>query len=186
MRNPNNMASWAAGVGLQVVVLLVLLPVAMGICGAQRPAGMPRVLLQQGGASNTSNARGSSSSSGSCPPYIDTQKYRTTNFTNYLNTTVAISPKRPSADVPTGDWISGRATFYGTDERVEASRVACGEPAGQFGILAQGSCGYTTSDGSLPFPRNMYAAAADSNEDYPGSCGRCYQVRLAGACIWGR
>jgi cullin-associated NEDD8-dissociated protein 1 len=54
--------------------------------------------------------------------------------------------------------------------------VACGEPAGQFGIIAQGSCGYTNSDGSLPFPREAYAALADANEDYPGSCGRCYQV----------
>lgn len=72
--------------------------------------------------------------------------------------------------------MQGRATFYGTDERVEASRVACGEPAGQFGVIAQGSCGYTNSDGSLPFPREVYAAVADTNEDYPGSCGRCYQV----------
>jgi len=69
------------------------------------------------------------------------------------------------------------ATYYGTDERIEASHVACGEPAGQFGIIAQGSCGYTNSDGSLPFPKEIYAAAADTNEDYPGSCGRCYQVR---------
>jgi hypothetical protein len=65
-----------------------------------------------------------------------------------------------------------------TDERLEASRVACGEPPGQYGILGQGACGYTNSDGSLPFPREMYAAAADANEDYPGSCGRCYQVIL--------
>lgn len=53
---------------------------------------------------------------------------------------------------------------------------ACGEPEAQFGIIEQGNCGYTNSDGSLPFPREMYAAVADSNEDYPGSCGRCYQV----------
>jgi hypothetical protein len=81
--------------------------------------------------------------------------------------------------------LQGRATFYGTDERVEASRVACGEPEGQFGIIAQGSCGYTNSDGSLPFPREAYAALADANEDYPGSCGRCYQVKkqCAGALI---
>jgi hypothetical protein len=72
-----------------------------------------------------------------------------------------------------------RATFYGTDEKVEAAHVACGEPAGQFGIIAQGSCGYTNSDGSLPFPREMYAANADTNVDYPGSCGRCYEVRDA-------
>jgi hypothetical protein len=35
---------------------------------------------------------------GTCRPYIDTQKYRKTNFTDTFNTTVAISPKRPNAD----------------------------------------------------------------------------------------
>ena len=39
---------------------------------------------------------------------------------------------------------------------------------GSFGILAYGSCGYTNSDESLPFPRAAYAAAADGNQDYPG------------------
>jgi hypothetical protein len=43
-----------------------------------------------------------------CPAYIDTKKYRTTNFTDFLNTTVAVSPKRPNANVPTGEWITGR------------------------------------------------------------------------------
>lgn len=54
--------------------------------------------------------------------------------------------------------------------------MACGEPAGQYGVVAQGACGYTNSDGSLPFPKEEYTAAADTNDDYPGSCGRCYQV----------
>lgn len=90
---------------------------------------------------------------------------------------VSIHPKRPSADVPTGNWITGRATFYAIDDRLEDIRVACGEPKGQFGALQQGSCGYTNADLSLPFPREVYAALADTNEDYPGSCGRCYEVR---------
>lgn len=113
-----------------------------------------------------------------CPTYLQTDKYRTSNHQDFLNTTVSISPKRPSANVRAGEWISGRATFYGADDRIEASRVACGEPAGQFGVIEHGSCGYTNSDESLPFPREVYAAAADTNEDYPGSCGRCYQVSL--------
>lgn len=112
----------------------------------------------------------------SCPPYTDTSKYRRGNFTDHLNTTVSISPKRPTANVPVGDWISGRATFYGADQAFENRRVSCGEPPGQFGVIEQGSCGYTNSDGTLPFPRDTYAAVADTNEDYPGSCGRCYQV----------
>ena len=37
--------------------------------------------------------------------------------------------------------------------------------------------GYTNSDGSLPFPRAAYAAAADANADFAGSCGRCYEIR---------
>jgi cullin-associated NEDD8-dissociated protein 1 len=116
---------------------------------------------------------------GRCPAYVDTQKWRTTDFTDTLNATVSISPKRAPANVPTGQWIQGRATYYGTDDRLEKIRVACGEPKDQFGIVAQGSCGYTNSDGSLPFPREVYAAAADTNEDYPGSCGRCYEVSSA-------
>jgi cullin-associated NEDD8-dissociated protein 1 len=73
--------------------------------------------------------------------------------------------------------LQGRATHYGADQRLEAAHVACGEPQAQFGVIEHGSCGYTNSDGSLPFPREMYAAAADTNEDFPGSCGRCYEVR---------
>jgi cullin-associated NEDD8-dissociated protein 1 len=112
-----------------------------------------------------------------CPAYVPTNKYKTTSFTDYLNTTVSVSPRRPKADVPLGGWITGRATFYGADDKLEASRVACGEPKGQFGVIEYGSCGYTNSDGTLPFPKEVYAAVADTNEDYPGSCGRCYQVR---------
>eukprot|EP00775_Hariotina_reticulata_P000770 gene770-1081_t len=114
---------------------------------------------------------------GTCRPYIDTQMYRKTNFTDTYNTTVAISPKRPSADRAAGQWIPGRATFYGASAAFEAAHVACGEPAGQYGVLEHGSCGYTNSDGSLVYPKEVYAAAADANMDYPGSCGRCYQVR---------
>lgn len=123
----------------------------------------------------------SSEQSGSCPAYVRTDQYRKTNYKDFLNTTKSISPRRATANVPKGSWIPGRATFYGADDALERSRVACGEPAGQFGIIAQGSCGYTNSDGSLPFPKDMYAAAADTNLDYPGSCGRCYQVRVHAA-----
>eukprot|EP00955_Chlamydomonas_euryale_P068050 360002-Chlamydomonas_euryale.AAC.4 len=46
-----------------------------------------------------------------------------------------------------------------------------------------GSCGYTNGDGSLPFPKETYAAAADANTDYPGSCGRCYEVRCESGLV---
>ena len=29
----------------------------------------------------------------------------------------------------------------------------------------------------LPYPKEMYAALAQTDPDYPGSCGRCYEVR---------
>ncbi|GFH25683.1 expansin-like EG45 domain-containing protein, partial [Haematococcus lacustris] len=59
-----------------------------------------------------------------------------------------------------------------------------GTGAGSFGILAFGACGYTNlpgacciAQGTLPFARDAVAASADQNPDYPGSCGRCYEVR---------
>lgn len=111
-----------------------------------------------------------------CPPNFDTKKYRTTSYTDGIETTTKISPKRANANVGQGAWIPGRATYYGTDPRIEKSRVKCGEPAGQYGILAYGNCGYTDGDGKTSYPEDMYAAAADTNADYPGACGRCYQV----------
>jgi hypothetical protein len=55
-----------------------------------------------------------------CPAYIDTKKYRTTNFTDFLNTTVAISSKRPSANVPTGEWIHGRCAAAAAVHKLSA------------------------------------------------------------------
>ena len=46
---------------------------------------------------------------------------------------------------------------------------------GSFGILSYGSCGYTNSDGSLPYARTAYAAMADANPDYPGGVQRARQ-----------
>ena len=94
-----------------------------------------------------------------------------------LNITVTPSPNRPTMDVAAGAWIPGRATFYGASQALEAASVAKGKPAGQYGVLEQGACGFTNSNGALPYPRDIYAAASDTTPDYPGSCGRCYQVR---------
>ena len=49
---------------------------------------------------------------------------------------------------------------------------------GSFGILAFGSCGFTNSDGSLPFPRAAYSASADANEDFPGDACRAQGAGL--------
>ncbi len=46
-----------------------------------------------------------------------------------------------------------------------------------FGILEWGGCGYTNGDGSMPVPKEEATAYSDDNEDWGGSCGRCYEVR---------
>jgi hypothetical protein len=56
---------------------------------------------------------------------------------------------------------------------------------GSFGILSYGSCGYTNSDASIPFANDAVAASADANPDYPGSCGRCYEVRCKPGLVVG-
>ena len=103
------------------------------------------------------------------------------NFTEVIaidpNAVVKVSPHRPTADRPKGAWIPGRATFYGASKQLEEVNVKRGRPAGQFGVIEYGSCGFTEANGTLPYPIDVYAAVSDQNLDYPGSCGRCYQVR---------
>jgi hypothetical protein len=91
-----------------------------------------------------------------------------------INLQPSISPRRGNSDVSAGVWIPGRATFYGASPQIEYAYRARGK--GAFGVIEDGACGFTNADKSLPFPRGIYAAAADTNADYPGSCGRCYQV----------
>ena len=111
------------------------------------------------------------------------------NYREYIaidpNAMVTLSPNRPSAVRRAGEWIPGRATYYGSSKAIEKAYAAAGvgEP-GMWGVIEDGSCGFTEREGAsgkrLPYPIDMYAAAADTNIDYPGSCGRCYQVRRAG------
>jgi len=98
------------------------------------------------------------------------------------NTKVTVSPNRPSADRRAGGWIPGRATFYGASKAIDKAyaEAGIGEP-GMFGVIEDGSCGFTELEGAagknLAYPIDMYAAAADTNIDYAGSCGRCYQIK---------
>eukprot|EP00882_Tetradesmus_deserticola_P029331 GHRQ01032846.1.p1 GENE.GHRQ01032846.1~~GHRQ01032846.1.p1 ORF type:complete len:418 (+),score=138.10 GHRQ01032846.1:407-1660(+) len=78
------------------------------------------------------------------------------------------------------DWKLGRATYFGAP--LEFSKTF--DPyrgKGSFGILKFGSCGFTDTmpngDTYLSFARDAVAASADTNPDYPGSCGRCYAMR---------
>ena len=56
--------------------------------------------------------------------------------------------------------------------------------AGAFGDILYGSCQYASvRDGvardytDLPFDKGQVAALACKNPDYPGGCGRCYEIR---------
>ena len=56
--------------------------------------------------------------------------------------------------------------------------------AGSFGDILYGSCEYASvRDGvprdysDLPFDKSQVAALAQKDPDYPGSCGRCYELR---------
>lgn len=72
---------------------------------------------------------------------------------------------------PPSGWIRGRTTYYGGPDLL-ALAYDPSRGNGSFGILTYGSCGYTNSDGTLPFAQDAVAAASDSLPDYPGSCGR--------------
>lgn len=80
------------------------------------------------------------------------------------------------------EWRVASSTYYGGPPSLgESFDAARGQ--GSFGILAYGACGYTNSDGSLVFPQETYAASADANYDYAGSCGRCYEVQCVDGLV---
>ncbi|KAJ9517598.1 hypothetical protein QJQ45_025065 [Haematococcus lacustris] len=67
--------------------------------------------------------------------------------------------------------------MYGAPAEVTALLDTLRGP-GSYGVLEYGSCGFTNKpQGTLPYPRDAVAASADTNSDYPGSCGRCYEIR---------
>ncbi|KAK9823593.1 hypothetical protein WJX72_004108 [[Myrmecia] bisecta] len=80
-------------------------------------------------------------------------------------------------------WRDGRATFYGAPSYFSHAYISRG--AGAFGEIAYGSCGYFETregvaepqDQDLPYGTGNVAALANVDPDYPGSCGRCYEVR---------
>ncbi|KAJ9509472.1 hypothetical protein QJQ45_001939 [Haematococcus lacustris] len=76
------------------------------------------------------------------------------------------------APAANGGWIEGRAT---RKKRTKLKRQTPVVPAGVPALTD--AAGHTTQHGTLPFARDAVAASADQNPDYPGSCGRCYEVR---------
>eukprot|EP00798_Chlamydomonas_sp_ICE-L_P020256 gene20256-27010_t len=92
-----------------------------------------------------------------------------------------------------GDWIRGRATcscgYMESDGlllfgKATVAAIPDTNPIHISMQEAARSCGYTESDGSLPFGKATVAAIADANPDWPGSCGRCYEVKCVDGLIY--
>ncbi|KAK9839232.1 hypothetical protein WJX81_002973 [Elliptochloris bilobata] len=91
----------------------------------------------------------------------------------------------PDVTDDVGGWRRGRATFFGGEERFLANFPDRGPPPEYgFGNIRYGSCGYYEQNGrqdvtygNQVYPRNAMAALANNDPDYPGSCGRCYEIR---------
>ncbi|EIE19971.1 hypothetical protein COCSUDRAFT_67654 [Coccomyxa subellipsoidea C-169] len=94
----------------------------------------------------------------------------------------ANAPEVPGA---AGGWRQGRATFYGGPESFLQNFDDRGPPPEYgFGSAVYGSCGYTQQNftegvtyDNVPYPKDMLMAVANIDADFPGSCGRCYEVR---------
>jgi len=52
-------------------------------------------------------------------------------------------------------------------------------------MLQWGGCGLTNGDGTVLWPKDQVASYATGNPDFPGACGRCYEVRCAPGPVLG-
>jgi hypothetical protein len=88
-------------------------------------------------------------------------------------------------------WYQGRATFFGAPDAF--TRAFDNRGDGSFGDFMFGSCGYFNKPRAkqhltyddVPFPHDGVAALADVNPDFPGSCGRCYEVKCLPGLLLG-
>ncbi|KAG2488344.1 hypothetical protein HYH03_013034 [Edaphochlamys debaryana] len=96
------------------------------------------------------------------------------------NTTFSAPPGPPEG------WIRARSSWYGTPKPfVDTFAPSRGGGESAFGILEWGGCGYTNADGSLPFDKGEVSSYSDNDPDFPGSCGRCYEVRCVDGVVLG-
>jgi cullin-associated NEDD8-dissociated protein 1 len=90
--------------------------------------------------------------------------------------------------VAPGGWREGRATFYNAPKYFTDIYASRGQ--GAFGNVLYNSCGYYQQTGAepvtaadLPYGQDFVAAASNVNLDYPGSCGRCYEVQCRNGLV---
>ena len=82
-----------------------------------------------------------------------------------------------------GGWREGRATFYDAPTYFQEAFASRGP--GAFGSILYGDCQYYSREegqtsvtyADQAYNKNMVAALASADPDYPGSCGRCYEIQ---------
>ncbi|GBF95926.1 hypothetical protein Rsub_08049 [Raphidocelis subcapitata] len=86
-----------------------------------------------------------------------------------------------------GYWRRGRSSWYGNQESSFVTPFVPYRGGGRdaFGVIPWGGCGLTNGDGTVPWPLDQVASYADGNPDYPGSCGRCYEIKCSPGDVLG-
>ena len=82
-----------------------------------------------------------------------------------------------------GGWREGRATFYDAPTYFQEAFASRG--AGAFGSILYGDCSYSSraeqqtglTSADQAYNKDMVAALSSADLDYPGSCGRCYEIQ---------
>jgi len=115
--------------------------------------------------------------------------------TSSMGSTTQVANTAFSADnaplVPdlSGGWREGRATFYDAPQYFQEAFASRGP--GAFGDINYGDCQYysrnlgeqTVTYDNQAFPKDMIAALGSADPDYPGSCGRCYEIKCRNGLV---
>ncbi|KAL0039953.1 hypothetical protein WJX77_012639 [Trebouxia sp. C0004] len=95
-------------------------------------------------------------------------------------------PRQLQAGASSADgWMQGRAIYFGPPASFNDTFVES-----PFQPAPDGDCGYYSGaslydNSAITVPASMLAALASSNPDYPGSCGRCYELRCQTGVVAG-
>ncbi|WIA34055.1 hypothetical protein OEZ86_012433 [Tetradesmus obliquus] len=83
-------------------------------------------------------------------------------------------------------WLRGRASWYGNQGSwVDPFVPHRGGGRSAFGVTEWGGCGLTNGDGTVLWPKEHVTAYASGNPDFPGACGRCYEVKCSPGAVLG-